>query len=394
MRICYFTPGFPKEGDYTITKGGAEDVAYNLVISMAERGNKVFVFTISNGSVGSIEDLGSIRVCRYNGSFKIFDKPVSLKLEYKPFFYDIDIVHIHTGGQLPLFVSFLFKVIKRKPLVVTYHGDFYVKGNILMRSAIKLYNELQDKLLKIADVVISPSKFYSKESRILRKHRNKVIVIPNGLNLNKYNVNYSKEECREELGLPLNKKIILFLSAIREKKAPDVLIRAMQKIAKKIPDAYLVMAGKGRMESKIKQLARELAIDDLITFPGFVRESEKPLYFKAADVFVLPSYDEIFGIVILEAMACGTPVVATRIGGIPEIVKDKKNGLLVPPKDPNALADAIIYLLGNEELRRKMGKRGKEMVRAYIWEKIAEKTEKVYEAVLKNANQKLGYFSR
>jgi len=382
MRICYFTPGFPREEDYTITRGGAEDVAYNLAISMAERGNKVFVFTISNSSISLTENLGSIRVCRYDSSFKIFDRPVSLKLEYKPFFYDIDIVHIHTGGQLPLSTSFLFKVMKRKPIVVTYHGDFYVKGNILMRSAIRLYNELQDKLLKIADVVISPSKFYCEESRILRKYRNKVTVIPNGLNLNKYNVNSSKEECREKLGLPLNKKIILFLSAIREKKAPDVLVRAMQKIVKEVPDAYLVMAGKGRMESKIRQLARELAINDLITFPGFVRESEKPLYFKAADVFVLPSYDEIFGIVNLEAMACETPVVATRVGGIPEIVKDGENGLLVPPKDPDALADAIIYLLENEDVRKKMGKNAREKVKNYSWERIAEMTEEVYKSLI------------
>jgi len=386
MRICYFTPGFPKEGDYTITKGGAEDVAYNLAISMAERGNKVFVFTISEGSVSSIEDLGSIKVFRYNCSFKIFDKPVSLKLEYKPFFYDIDIVHIHTGGQLPLFASFFYKMMKKKPVVVTYHGDFYRPIPFFFINITELYNKLQDILLKFSDLVISPSKLYVEESKILRKHRKKIVVIPNGIDLSKYNVNYSKEECREKINLPLDKKIVLFLSAIREKKAPDLLIKAMQKVIKEIPNAYLVMAGKGRMESKIIQLARELAINDLITFPGFVRESKKPLYFKAADVFVLPSYDEIFGIVNLEAMACGTPVVATRVGGIPEIVKDGKNGLLVPPKDPDALADAIIYLLENEDVRRGMGERGREMVKDYSWDKIAEQYERIYEMVLRNAD--------
>ena len=88
---------------------------------------------------------------------------------------------------------------------------------------------------------------------------------------------------------------------------------------------HLVMAGKGRLGDQVKRLAKKLGLDDSITFPGFVKESEKPLYFKAADVFTLPSHDETFGIVNLEAMVSGTPIVATKVGGIPEVRRRERS---------------------------------------------------------------------
>ncbi|MBT9151423.1 MAG: D-inositol 3-phosphate glycosyltransferase [candidate division WS2 bacterium] len=110
----------------------------------------------------------------------------------------------------------------------------------------------------------------------------------------------------------------------------------------------------------------------------------KPFYYNAADVFCLPSTStESFGIVNLEAMTCGVPIVASKIGGVPDVVKDGENGLLVQPKDYEALADAIIYLLENEDERERMGKNGREKVESYSWERIAEETEKVYSSLMR-----------
>ena len=106
------------------------------------------------------------------------------------------------------------------------------------------------------------------------------------------------------------------------------------------------------------------------------------MYFNIADIFVLPSTVtlEMFGIVNLEAMACSVPIIASEIGGIPDVIKDEENGLLVPPKDPEALAKAIIKLLNNEELALKLGKTGRKMVQQkYKWNVVAQETEKVYE---------------
>ena len=97
-----------------------------------------------------------------------------------------------------------------------------------------------------------------------------------------------------------------------------------------------------------------------------------------ADVCVLPSNIESFGIVILESMACGTPVVATRVGGVPDIIKDKENGILVPPKDPKKLADAIIYLLTDKATAVKMGQKGRRIAQQYSWKSVTDQIEKVY----------------
>lgn len=216
------------------------------------------------------------------------------------------------------------------------------------------------------------------------KYRDKIVVISNGMNIKDFDIPYSREQCREKLGLPLDGGLILFVGSLTPYKGPDILVRAMTKVINGVPDIKLVFVGSGKMESELKGLAKRLNVDKCIKFAGFVEEDLKHLYYKATDVFCLPSTmsTESFGIVNLEAMACGVPVVASKIGGIPDVVKDGENGLLVPPTDSEALADAMIYLLENEEVREKMGKKGREKVGDYSWGRIAKETEKVYEGLI------------
>jgi len=157
----------------------------------------------------------------------------------------------------------------------------------------------------------------------------------------------------------------------------------MSKIVKEVPDAKLVFVGYGGMRAELEMLSKKLGFENHIKFAGFVGDTfKKALYYHAADVFVLPSTGpEIFGIVNLEAMACSVPIVASKIGGIPDVVKDGENGLLVPPRDSEALADAIIYLLENEDVRERMGKNGRERVNEYSWGMIAEETDKIYSSL-------------
>jgi len=130
-----------------------------------------------------------------------------------------------------------------------------------------------------------------------------------------------------------------------------------------------------------------LKISERVKFTGFVHKSEKVLYYKSADVLVLPSLYEVFGIVNLEAMACNVPIVASKIGGIPDVVKDGENGLLVPPRDSEALADAIIYLLKNKDIRERMGENGRKLVEEkYTWKKVAEETDKLYLSLMMQKN--------
>jgi glycosyltransferase involved in cell wall biosynthesis len=387
MRIGYFVGRFP----YSISLpnyryGGGEVVAYNLAINMAKRGHAVHIFTTSANGKDLTEKKEGLIIHRYGTIAQVFERNLSLGLLYKPLMHEVDIVHVHVGSSpLELIASLIYAKMKKKPLIATYHGDVIpsLRG-FTYRSSVHIYNSVVERLLNHARIIISPSKCYINESIFLKGHADKVVVIPNGINIEDFNVPYSKEECRERLGLPHDKKLILFLGVLHPKKGPHVLIKAMPWVISKVPDTELLVAGDGVMRDYLKVLVNKLGISQHVRFVGFVEESLKPLYYKAVDVFCLPSITitESFGIVNLEAMACGVPIVASKVGGIPDVVKDGENGLLVPPKDLSALAHAIIRLLEDEELRKRIGEKAKKEAEKYSWKKIAEMMEKLYEHVL------------
>ena len=138
------------------------------------------------------------------------------------------------------------------------------------------------------------------------------------------------------------------------------------------------------MFDELNNHALKLNLVNDVIFTGFVEEDKKPLYFKAADIFCLPSTTmaESFGIVNLEAMASGIPIVASNLGGIPDIVKHGVNGLLAEPGNDQNLADNLLCLLKDEDIRKKFGDQGKKLVRNFSWDEIAMKTEELYLDIL------------
>jgi glycosyltransferase involved in cell wall biosynthesis len=383
MKIGYFVTKFPysqQHKDYAY--GGSSLAAYYLSAEMAKRGHEVNVFTTSINSEDSIEKNENMTIYRYGTNFRIHTSNISFGMFKKPMDHNVDIIHTHFDIPPGPLAGLRYAKKKKNPFIVTYHGDWVDSyGGLIRRIGVGLHNKyLVDKVLCYADVIISPSECYINESRFLKKYKEKIVVIPNGINLKDFDISYSKEECRKKLGLPLNKKILLFFGYLSPYKGPEVLLKAMPEIIKNVSDVELVFAGKGEMKDELEILSKKLRIEKNVRFVGFVEDDMKPLYFKAADVFILPSTmsTESFGIVNLEAMACGVPIVASNIGGIPDIVKNGENGLLVQPKNTKALANAIIYLLENEDVKEKMGKNGRLKVKDYLWEKIAEKTEAIY----------------
>lgn len=389
MNIGHFLTHFPymnllNDANYVkrYTHGGIGIVAHYLASEMVKRQHGVNIFTTSINSKDSFERLDGVNIYRYGTNFKIGNGNISFNLLLKPPRHKVDIVHAHSPTP-PSDMSALRYVNKWKvPFVLTYHGDGQENtGNFIRNTSVSFYNRhILDKFLSYADVIISPSECFIDESKFLGKYRDKVVVIPNGINISDFDVPYSKEECREKLGLPTDEKIILFLGTLGQNKGPEVLLNALPKILKEIPDIKLVFAGDGPLREELFKKSLKPDIKKHVMFTGFVQERVKPLYYRATDIFCLPSImkHEIFGIVNLEAMACGIPIVASKIGGIPDVVKDGENGLLVPPRDYGVLADAIIYVLENEDVRERMGKEGRKMVEGYSWKGIAERTEKIY----------------
>ena len=391
MKINYFITHFPykdhfddKEHFTRYKYGGAELAAYYLALEMAKR-NEVNIFTTSVDSKDSFEEYDGVNVHRYGTKFWIEKGNISFGLFTKPLSHNADIVHAHFSTPPGEIAALRYTKKKKVPFVLTYHGDWQESfGGFVRRTALSFYNKhLLDKVLSFADVIISPSEYYISESRFLEKYRGKTVVIPNGINREDFNVPYSKKECRERLGIPLNTNMILFVGNLTPYKGPDVLVRAMQMIVKEVSDVELVFVGNGIMRNALEKLAEKIGIKNHLKFAGFVEESLKPLYYKAADVFCLPSTlnTEVFPIVLLEASASGIPMVVSDLDTFKCIIEEGYNGLFTKRGDEKNLADAIVYLLENEDIKQKMGKNGRRKVEDYSWEKIAEETERVYEMV-------------
>jgi len=394
MNIGYFVGHFPYKDfgnidEYTkrYHHDGGINVAYNLALNMAKRGHEINVFTTSIDFRDSIERYDNITIYRYGTNFRIASGNFSFNLFLKPIRHKVDILHTHVGNPIADLAGYAYvKRNKNMPFIITYHGDGQKDiGSFIRNTSVFFYNKyLLDKVLSRADIIISPSEYYIDESRFLGKYRDKIVVIPNGINIWDFGIPHSKEECREKLGLSIDKNVILFVGNLTPYKGPDVLVEAMPIIINKIPNTDLVFVGSGRMRTELEELSKKLGVKKCVKFAGFVEEGLKPLYYKAADVFCLPSTlnTEVFPMVLLEASASGLPMVVSDLNTFKCIIEDGYNGLFTKRGNKNSLADAIIYLLENEEVRKEMGRNARKKVKNYSWERIAEMTEEVYKSLI------------
>ena len=400
MKIGYFIGHFPYMNlintsnyirDYA--HGGTEIAAYNLAINMAKRGNEIEVFTTSIDSRESIEIYHNMRIHRNPTSFKIASANASFKLIYKPLNYDLDIVHAHSPIPYSDLPALLYSKRKKVPLILTYQFDGQETGGSFMRNAgVGIYNKFFiNKVLGSADVIIATTESYANESPFLRGYKDKIVIIPNGINIEEVTTSHTQEECRSLLGLAVDTQIILFFGSLVPYKGPEILLKAFKTFKNQFPTVKLIFAGRGEMFEELRKQTMKFDMVDDVIFTGFVEEEKKPLYFKAADIFCLPSTTmaESFGIVNLEAMASGIPIVASNLGGIPDIVKNRENGLLAEPGNVQNLADELICLLNNEDMRKKLGDNGRKFVENFSWDKIAIKTEQLYRDILEGDLSKI-----
>jgi len=331
-----------------------------------------------------VEEHGKMLVHFYKSFLRVGITNISWQLLSDPLNYDVDIVHIHFDLLSSIIAGLRYVKRRRKPLIVTWHGDWVENyGSIIRRIGVYLSNKyIVGRLLSRAEVIVTPSRYYIEESKFLKKYKKKVVEIPNGVDLEAFNISHSKHECRKILGLNNAEKIVLFLSTLYPLKGPQILLKAIPEIIKEHKNTLFVFAGGGYVE-KYKKLSEKIRVQNYVKFTGYVFDDLKPYYYKAADIFVLPSTEvEVFPLVLLEASASGLPMVVSDLNTFKSIIEDGYNGIVTKRGGSRSLADAIIYLLENEDTCRKMGERSREKARDYSWDKIAEKYEEIYEDVI------------
>lgn len=276
--------------------------------------------------------------------------------------YNPDIIHIHLFETLKTFQSIRF-CLKRCPVIFTMHGDLGL--NKIYLDVRKIINKkFIKKSIKNVDYLTFVSKYLSNivEKRRINFSKANKEVIPNGIDLNSVS-RIKKSKCNNDFFK------MVFVGGGRVNKGGILLIKSLPIIKKQIPNFKLYILGKLEADNKIRKYVLKKNINHYVSFVGIQRYPEYYKYIKSADIGIIPSISEGFGISILDFMACGKPIIATNIGGIPELISDYENGLLVKPK-PKSIAKGILTLSNNPELRNKMINKNLLKCKRYSWDAI------------------------
>lgn len=336
--------------------GGAENYIHQLAKNWIKQGNHVTVFCGNDGKQKRYDRIDGVHIVRRGGFYLVY---------FWAFLYYIfrfrgkyDLV-IDCENGIPFFTP----LYVRKPIYAVLH---HVHQNIFFHSLSKplalLASTLEKDLMPLVYrnvKFITVSESSRKEMEKLGIGRAGIKIVHNGVNLDEF-----------ILGDKSDKPLILYLGRLKAYKSVDVLIRAFKKVIAKYPEAALIIAGSGDAEKYLKNLSFELGFDDRqIVFKGRVNEMEKVKLLQSAWVLVNPSFMEGWGVVVIEANACGTPVVASNVSGLCDAVNESKSGYLVQYGNVDSFAKKIMYIIENKKYRNKMNLEARTWAENFNWEK-------------------------
>ena len=308
----------------------------------------------------------------------------------KDIHYDL----IHSHYWMSGFAALELKKIWQVPVVNMFHTLVLMKNRVAqskeeIEGGYRLEGE--QRVLQEADRIIAATPAEMAQLQWLyQADVRKVVIIPPGVDTCRF-YPIPGDEAREYIGVPPCGRMILFVGRIEPLKGLDVLLEAIarlqeQDILRENRFCLVVIGGdpdtSGESMStemtRIQALREQYKLQDLVAFLGKRGQDTLPYYYSAAEVVVVPSQYESFGMVALEAMACGTPVVASQVGGLAYLVQDGITGYTVPVDDPKALAERLLGILSNPSLRQQLGNQAVMYARDYAWERIAERLMVVY----------------
>ena len=293
---------------------------------------------------------------------------------------EIDLLHIHVWNPASCRFAFLAGSQTKTPIITTEHDPF--KLNII-KNLFKKYT--LNKISKIVTISENNKKLLTK---LYPKHKNKIAMIHNGIDTTWWKsqlirfTDKDRKKIKEEIFYAKeNTLIITCIAELHERKGQKFLIEAIPEITKEYPNLKFVFIGEGKNRENLEKLVKKLKAERNVTFTG--RQDAIPKLLKSSDIFVLPSKREAFGLVNLEAMLIPLPIVASKVGGIPEIIKDGKTGSLVQAEKPQELTKALKRLISSPEKRKKMALEGhKRILEKFDAKVMAKSYEKIYKEIL------------
>jgi D-inositol-3-phosphate glycosyltransferase len=376
--------------------GGMNVYVRELGAQLAKRGHQVDVFTRGNEfeeqQIGNGARLISLRA----GLRKEIEK--SKLAAYIPEFMEqvinfanrekYDLIHAHywMSGLVGLDLKAKWGV----PMVMMFHTLGLVKNRITVLGELESDERIRGerRVLADADFVVAATPAERADLQWLYELPSaKAKVIPPGVDLEQFHP-MEKAKAKAELGLPLDERQILFVGRIEALKGIDTLIRAAHLLAKSSAIPFRVQVIGGDVEESLEQLGSEMSrlqtlvkshgLQTRVRFLGSRRQRELPTYYAASDVVVMPSYSESFGMVALEAMACGRPVIASRVGGLAYLVQDGLTGFHVQEGNPEEMAERLMSLFSDKPTLEQMGMTARSEAEKYSWEGTAIQIENLY----------------
>ena len=350
------------------------------------RNIEVLVITGSVRGAPSYERKGSAKIFRWS-IFALKDLSYSSYLYIATTFvsvlirslyyakkHKVDFFHCH--GTLGGVLGWMLRLLSRTPYFVTIQSaDFDV-----YHSKLKWASGIHGL---VEGVVFRGAAGCHSVSESLRRHYEKrgvmnSVVIPNGVDIDIFKPIEDKKALRRKLGI-FSSYVFSCVSRLEYKNGTHDLIEAMRHIEKRFKDFTLVIVGDGTDREKLQDLAKRLNIRDKVMFTGAIPHKETAKYIGCSDVFIRPSLAEGFGIVFIEAMAAGVPVIGTKVGGIPDFLKDGETGIFCKVSNPESIAEKIIFLLSDHDLNQRIARNGLRLVREnYTWDNVARRMGRVY----------------
>jgi glycosyltransferase involved in cell wall biosynthesis len=330
-----------------------------------------------------IPELG--RRVRVLGDMTALAQIIKLAFQERP-----DVVHTHTAkaGTLGRIAAFVFNATRpssRRCIVVhTFHGHvFHGYFGPVVNTIVRLIEYLLAKLTTRI-VTISQRQYLEITDGLRIAPASRTVVIPLGLNLDQlFGIGAASSNDRESLGIAPEDIVVGYIGRMVPIKDLGTLIRGFGEALRGHPRLWLMLAGGGPLRESLRQLTHECRVSNRVLFRDWT--DDLPRLYGTMDICALTSLNEGTPVAAIEAMAAGKPVVSTAVGGVPDVVQHGVTGLLVPPRDPSALASAIAQLCSEPELRRRMGEAGRRRAAEYTSERLVRDVERLYIAALAQA---------
>ena len=267
--------------------------------------------------------------------------------------YEVDVIHTH-GYKADIY-GYLSARRLGKPIIATHHSSS------ARTIPLRLYTLLDHILLRRFDAVVAISAERCRSLHDFGVPSSKIATIRNGIDTSAFRS--AKPALAGALGNG-GRRVVGVVARLVPEKGVQFLLRAAREVVAHYPDTLFLVVGSGPQRTELEELARDLGIAENVTFLG--QQRDMPGIYAAMDIFVLPSLDEGLPMAVLEAQAAGKPVIATAVGGTPDVVRHNQNGLLVQPKEIPALRDAILRLMGDSDLRSQLGRNGEASVEKHF----------------------------